>query len=271
MADSVFEYLAEHNLLALGTASKAGIPHVTPCFYANDGTTFYFSTAADSTTAQNLAENPVAALAVADDPGTDWSAARGAQIAGKVTRLEGADAASAAALFAQRYPFLGSGPEGSPFYRLDPHEVHFLDNASSGDEEHEVLGVRWNRSVVHRVFRHLRPDELDELSSRMSTETVPAGHTLIEAGTEGDKFFVIVDGKATATNAAGEMLSSLGPGSFAGEIAIMRGGPRTATVTADTDLTVVSLSKDDFEQVLDTSPELRREFEAVTAQRLARG
>lgn len=271
MAGSVFEYLAEHNLLALGTASKGGIPHVTPCFYANDGTTFYFSTATDSTTAQNLAENPVAALAVADDPGSDWSAARGAQIAGGVTRLDGADAAAAARLFAERYPFLGAGPEGSPFYRLDPHEVRFLDNSSAGDEEQETLGVRWNRSVVHRVFRHLRPAELDDLTGRMSTEVVPAGETLIAAGTEGDRFYVIVDGQAEATNAAGETLTTLKPGSFVGEIAILRGGPRTATVTAVTDLTVVSLSKGDFERVLDISPELRREFEAVTAQRLTRG
>lgn len=271
MAGSVFEYLAAHNLLALGTASKEGIPHVTPCFYANDGTTFYFSTAADSTTAQNLAENPVAALAVADDPGADWTAARGAQIAGRVTLLSGDAAAAAAALFAERYPFIEAGPAGSPFYRLDPHAVRFLDNSTSGDEEHEALGVKWNRNVVHRVFRHLRPAELDDLTARMSTEQVPAGDTLIEAGTEADRFYVIVDGQAEATNQAGEILSKLGPGSFAGEIAILRGAPRSATVTAVTDLTVVSLSKDDFERVIEGSPELRREFEAITAERLARG
>ncbi len=271
MAESILTYLSAHNVLALGTSSLDGIPHVAPCFYANDGITLYFSTAADSTTAENLAENPVAALTIADDPGSDWGAASGAQLAGRVTRLGGDGAAEAARLFADRYPFLDTTAGDTPFYRLDPHDVRFLDNSRPGDEQTEALGTRWNRSVVHRVFRHLRPAELDALASRMSTETVPSGQVLIEAGTEADRFYVIVDGQARATNADGATLSMLGPGGFAGEIAILRGGPRTATVTAVTDLVVVSLSKDDFRQVLDSQPELRREFEAVTATRLARG
>lgn len=270
MADSVFDYLASHQLLTLATASKGGIPHATPCMYANEGTTVFFSTADDSTTATNLAENPVAALAVTDDPGDDWNSARGAQLTGKVTRLSGDDAATAAELFAGRYPFLGSAT-ATTYYRLDPHDVKFVDNTSSGDDEKQALGVSWKRTVVHRVFRSLRPDELADLTSRMDTETFSAGDTLIRAGEEGDRFYVIVDGRARATNADGQTLTELGPGSFAGEIAILRGGPRTATVTAVGDVTAVSLSKGDFERILDTSPELRAEFEEISAERLARG
>jgi CRP-like cAMP-binding protein len=105
----------------------------------------------------------------------------------------------------------------------------------------------------------------------METETFPADATLIRAGEEGDRFYVIVEGRARATNAEGQTLTELGPGSFAGEIAILRGGPRTATVTAVSDVTAVSLSKDDFERILDSSPELRKEFEEISAERLARG
>ena len=78
MADPVQDYLGSHSLLTLVTASKNGIPHVAPVIYVNDGTTVFFSIAPGSTSAANLAENPVAAIGVADSP-DDWNAAQGAQ------------------------------------------------------------------------------------------------------------------------------------------------------------------------------------------------
>lgn len=269
MSDSVFEYLGSHSLLTLATSSKGGIPHAAPTFYANDGTQLYFSVAPDSVTAQNLAENPLAAVGVADST-DDWSSARGVQIAGSVEPVNGAEAQRAAELFKSRYPFIGAGADSTPYYRLDPHDVRFVDNSGAGDEQSQALGVAWKRDVVHRVFRHLRPDELRELTSRLSTESVKAGETLIEEGTEGDRFYVIVDG-AVETVKGGEVLSTQGPGSFVGEIAILKGGARTATVRTTTDTTVVSLSKSDLEKAVADNPELKREFEDVMKSRLARG
>src|SRR5689334_9334436 len=83
MATTVLDYLSSHSLATLATASKGGIPHATPAFYANDGVTIYFSVADDSTTARNLAENPVAAVGVSDEP-EQWGQATGAQLKGAV-------------------------------------------------------------------------------------------------------------------------------------------------------------------------------------------
>ena len=91
MPQSAYEYLASHELLTVATASADGVPHASPVFYVSDGPVVWFSTADNTQTGQNLAANPYASIAVADapDPGEDWSHARGLQIWGPVTRLDG--------------------------------------------------------------------------------------------------------------------------------------------------------------------------------------
>jgi CRP-like cAMP-binding protein len=270
MPETVLDYLGSHSLLTIATASKGGIPHAAPAFYANDGVTIYFSTAADSTTAANVAQNPVAAVGISDQP-ENWGESKGAQIKGAVTKLEGADRDKAIELFSARYSFLGDAVNSSTYYRIDPHDVRYIDNTGSADEQTQSLGVAWKRQVAHRVFRALRPEELAELASRMSTETKRAGDTIIEEGTEGDKFYIVVDGEATASHKSGDILSTIGAGGFIGEIAILKGGARTATVKAKTDVTLLALSKADFEKIMEADPELKAEFEDVMATRLARG
>src|SRR3954453_15114010 len=145
MATTVLDYLSSHSLATLATASKGGIPHATPAFYANDGVTIFFSVADDSTTAQNLAENPVAAVGVSDEP-EQWGQSQGAQLKGAVTTLGGNDKKTAIDLFSKRYSFLGDAVNQGTYFRLDPHDVRYTDNtASSQDEESSSLGVAWKR------------------------------------------------------------------------------------------------------------------------------
>jgi uncharacterized protein YhbP (UPF0306 family) len=150
MPETAYQYLKSHELLTIATASKSAVPHATPVFYVSDGPVVLFSCSDESQTGQNLAENAYAAVAVADapDPGQDWSDARGLQIWGPVTRLEGADAEAAADAFRNAYPHLGDHVTGSPFYRLEPEEVHYIHNDESGDEDFEALGVHWIRETV---------------------------------------------------------------------------------------------------------------------------
>jgi uncharacterized protein YhbP (UPF0306 family) len=266
MSESLSEYLDRHRLLALATASAAGIPHASSAFYANDGISLYFSTAPDSVTSKNLAENPFAAIAIADVP-DDWGQSKGVQISGSVVRLEGDEAAKAAALFGQRYPSLGEESGDAPYYRLDPNDIRFVDNAEAEGEELHALGITWRRNVIHRVFRHLRPDELNRLSAHLKTETKATGETIVEEGKESSDFYVIAEGQAEASNKDGTVHERLEPGSFVGEMAILTDEPATATVTALTDVTLVSISEDDLETLYDDIPQLREELEDVMRTR----
>jgi uncharacterized protein YhbP (UPF0306 family) len=263
MADPVLDYLGSHSLLTLATASKNGIPHAAPVIYVNDGTTVYFSIAPASTSASNLSENPVAAIGVADNP-DDWNAAQGAQLVGNVTKLSGADAKLAAGLFTQRFSNLGDAVDQAPFYRLQPHDVRYVDNKSSSGEKNEALGQSWVTNVVHRVFRHLRPDEVDSLSKKFSKESFKSGTTMIEQGTAGDRFYLIVDGVARTTR--GARISTSGPGGFVGgSIA----DPRTATGGRDRHERAVAV--EGRLRVGDAGvADLRRDFDVVVASARAR-
>jgi uncharacterized protein YhbP (UPF0306 family) len=147
MSESAFEYLNSHSLLFLATASKDGNVHIAPMFYATDGTAVFFSAADDSETAKNLKQNPTAALGVAD-PVTDWSKARGLQIEGAVTELDGPEEVAAGELFQAKFPHLGDAAMHTHYWRLSADDIRYVHNDEGGNEHYESLGTTWSRDKV---------------------------------------------------------------------------------------------------------------------------
>jgi drug/metabolite transporter (DMT)-like permease len=82
---------------------------------------------------------------------------------------------------------------------------------------------------------------------------VPAGRGLLRQGGPADAFFVIERGRVTVTR-DGRELAALGPGEFFGEVALLDGGPRTASVVAETDLRVHVIRDDEFGRMLRKLP-----------------
>jgi CRP-like cAMP-binding protein len=78
------------------------------------------------------------------------------------------------------------------------------------------------------LFSHCSNKELIELSSLTTTLRMPAGKVVVRQGEPGKEFIVIVEGKATVS-IDDQAVATLGPGDFFGEIALLDGGPRTAT------------------------------------------
>jgi len=147
MPESAFEYLNSHSLLFLATASSDGKVHVAPMFYATEGKSVFFSAPDISETAANLKQNPTAAFAVADPP-RDWNKARGLQVTGPVTELDGADEGKAGALFQSKFSHLGDDALHSHYWRLEAADVRYVHNDESGNESFETLGQTWTREKV---------------------------------------------------------------------------------------------------------------------------
>ncbi|HSK52480.1 MAG TPA: cyclic nucleotide-binding domain-containing protein [Clostridia bacterium] len=94
-------------------------------------------------------------------------------------------------------------------------------------------------------FEPLPLNTLEDLASGLETVRVPAGTDVVRQGEAGDRFYIVEHGRV-ATYIDGAVVRELGPGESFGEIALLRDVPRTATVRALVDATLVALSRDDF-------------------------
>ena len=108
------------------------------------------------------------------------------------------------------------------------------------------------------------------------------GQAIVRQGDRPDGFYVIKHGRAAVLagdaaaltsgvggDGAGEPLTTLGPGEVFGEMALLTDSPRTATVVADTDLTVWRLSRSRFEALLDHERGIARSIERSLSHRLS--
>ena len=84
---------------------------------------------------------------------------------------------------------------------------------------------------------------------------MPAGHVVITQGDVGDRFYVIAEGQFAVSIDGVRRPGALGPGTGFGEIALLHAVPRTATITADTDGRLLTLSADDFLGAVTGSPD----------------
>jgi len=86
---------------------------------------------------------------------------------------------------------------------------------------------------------------------------MPAGSVLMRAGEPGDEFFVIIDG-AAMVEISPRKRRRMGPGEFVGEMSLLDGEPRSATVTAGPGLETLALTRTDFLSLVDSEPSLAR-------------
>ena len=108
------------------------------------------------------------------------------------------------------------------------------------------------------------------IASQTRTRKFSAGDEIIKEGSQSTMgFYIILEGKAVATR-GGQHLADYGPGDYFGEIALLLDDtPRTATVSAATDVSVLALTRWDFKAILKMNPEVAVDVMGVLAQRLA--
>jgi CRP/FNR family transcriptional regulator, cyclic AMP receptor protein len=131
---------------------------------------------------------------------------------------------------------------------------------------HRGLG-RGGPALLKQVplFANLSARHLRKLASRCEVVRYPANRTVVGQGARGDSFFVIA-----AVKKGTRSIGTLGPGDFFGEMALLDGRPRSASVVATAPLVTVRLTRSEFSKAIDDNPEMARGIMAELAARVRR-
>jgi CRP/FNR family transcriptional regulator, cyclic AMP receptor protein len=100
------------------------------------------------------------------------------------------------------------------------------------------------------LFQGLDDRELDQIASSMRERRYEAGATITKEGSGGGGFFVIEEGEAEVS-VGGDVKGSIGPGDYFGEIALLNDSPRTATLTARTEMLCYGMTPWDFRPLVE--------------------
>ena len=103
------------------------------------------------------------------------------------------------------------------------------------------------------LFAGVGPEGLEEIGRIARERAVPAGTVLTHEGRHEGYFFVVIEGTIRIER-GGRTINTMGPGDFLGEIALLDGGPRTATAVAETACRLLSLMPEQFHQLLEDMP-----------------
>ncbi len=150
-----------------------------------------------------------------------------------------------------------------PFHDPDEAEqAHAGATASSSDAR-----IRHLQRVP--LFSGFDEDELRRVAALSRIAETPAGTVVTQIGEPGDSFFVIIDGTVTVRTPVGAG-SQLQPGDFFGEMSLLDGEPRSATIVATTDLRLLIVDRSHFWRLLDETPDLISRMLTILSRRVRR-
>ena len=117
------------------------------------------------------------------------------------------------------------------------------------------------------LFSGLDDKELKEIANSMRERKFRAGDTVTQEGAGGVGFFVVESGQADV-NVGGEAKGSVGPGDYFGEIALINESPRTATLTARTDMVCYGMTPWDFRPLVESNSAIAWKLLTAMAEKM---
>jgi hypothetical protein len=124
---------------------------------------------------------------------------------------------------------------------------------------------------ANELFKGLSDSEAATLAAEVQLEKYASGEVLIREGTEGDSFYIVVEGRCSVVVNAGEgqevSVASIERGSVVGEMSLLAGTPRSATVVAASDVVAARIGKDALSHLLSQHRDLLKTFAHYAAVR----
>jgi CRP/FNR family transcriptional regulator len=117
------------------------------------------------------------------------------------------------------------------------------------------------------LFSGLDNKELNQIASSMRERRFKAGDTMTQEGAGGAAFFVVQEGEADVS-VGGEKKGSIGPGDYFGEIALINESPRTATLTARTEMLCYGMTPWDFRPLVESNSTIAWKLLTAMAEKM---
>lgn len=115
-----------------------------------------------------------------------------------------------------------------------------------------------------RLFEHVAAEHREILAQRLRQRSLRKGQLLFRDGDLGQEMFLVRHGRMIVskpvTGSVEQVLARLGPGDFFGEMSLFDGEPRSASLQAETDATLLVLDRDNLQYLIETSPQAAAAF-----------
>jgi CRP/FNR family transcriptional regulator, cyclic AMP receptor protein len=136
-------------------------------------------------------------------------------------------------------------------------------------QEERMTGTKDAETMLKSVpiFEGLSKKELQAVMSSAKEIEYAPGREIIKEGATGVGFHLILEGQANVI-VGDHAQAKLGPGDYFGEMSLIDGGPRSATVTADSAVRTLSLASWEFTPLLDSNPSIARKMLIELSRRL---
>jgi CRP-like cAMP-binding protein len=117
------------------------------------------------------------------------------------------------------------------------------------------------------LFAGLDARELEQVADTMQERRFAAGSTVVQEGAAGAGFFVVEEGEASV-DVGGDERGTLGPGDYFGEIALLTGSARTASIVASTDMVCYGMTSWDFRPLVESNSAIAWKLLTAMADRI---
>ena len=156
-----------------------------------------------------------------------------------------------------------------PFPIRDVRPMNDVEAKEAREHESAIADCRKLLSEIS-LFEALTPEERDQVASRMKEKIFGRGEVLVRKGAPGSKFYIILEGNTSVhlgREANSPQLAQLGRGDYFGEMSLLTGEDRNATVVAENDCRVVELSHTALGDLLTEKKSLAEGFAKALKQR----
>ena len=140
---------------------------------------------------------------------------------------------------------------------------------TAGSDRGRAAARAWADALAEvPLFAHVSPRHIRKIAAKGTIVRSDAGSTIVGVGQAGDAFYVVLDGKGSVRRGRGRPPAPIGIGGYFGEMALLDGSPRSATVVAETDVACLRLSRNAFLDVVRKEPSVSVAILQALAERI---